>query len=491
MSSDMNTNIIFNSDDKIKILNKKKKKNFEKIIDEYIKKNKKFIEEKIENIPNPYDFGEKLTNGDLFAKYAIQYLKTTLFSEMKNLVFAEKKQFNFYQYVETFSKSKFTKMQLELFNAILGLTIKKKKKQNENEENENEEEENENEENENENEPNEKKKKIDQAIGDLDFIVSNIDGTDLKNIMKKYKYNIFNCNQVYIENKKYDFIFEIKTDLSKNISTDIFRQFKKFIRIIKFMNIEPINREIRKKIDIFDNNKIALGIITNGDFSQFDLMTQFTGIVKAYSGEDFDDFKEFFKKKYTKKFFSLFKKLNFPVLLIYVPKMFELTEFKPRYVKDMEKLKKEMNDKYESLTKQFQSLREELQKNSQISKDNKNQENQIIQSDIKIQDNKIISNNKEIEEPKIQENPSVQKSKENQDKKEIEDPKIIGKKISENQNINYQENPDDKNYQENKNFSYKTHFNYKNFKANRGYKSDGYYNYRNSKNYFRGKKYQK
>lgn len=38
---------------------------------------------------------------------------------------------------------------------------------------------------------------------------------------------------------------------------------------------------------------------------------------------------------------------------------------------------------------------------------------------------------------------------------------------------------------------HKTHFNYKNFKANRGYKSDGYYNYRNSKNYFRGKKYQK
>ena len=85
----------------------------------YIKENQIKIEAKFKETTYATDYPLYMTNGDLFAKFSIEYIKNIIF-EKKSLKFKENAQFNFFDYIKLFTESEHSKNQKELLEEIIG-----------------------------------------------------------------------------------------------------------------------------------------------------------------------------------------------------------------------------------------------------------------------------------------------------------------------------------------------------------------------------------
>lgn len=274
------------------------------------------LPEKIKTIPNPLDYSDKMENGEFFEAYAIEYFKNFILSNLK-VGLKTKQEFNFFNYVECFCKSKHNEEQLKEFNEIIGLTSQQC------EEN--------------------------YATGELDLIINNIKGEYLNSLLLKFPNSIYKCNDAKFSNKNYDVIIEIKNNIFKRSKRkEIQKQFNKYIKIINFLNSSP-DSDIRSKMNISKGNEIALGIISNGKYANFDYLSSTIIYNKVYS----EDVKEKQKLNKIKNFFSKIKSAKFPVIIIYTPKVFGNKEFKPKYALNTEK---EIRDELKKLSERVKIL---------------------------------------------------------------------------------------------------------------------------------------
>ena len=172
------------------------------------------LPEKIKTIPNPLDYSDKMENGEFFEAYAIEYFKNFILSNLK-VGLKTKQEFNFFNYVECFCKSKHNEEQLKEFNEIIGLTSQQC------EEN--------------------------YATGELDLIINNIKGEYLNSLLLKFPNSIYKCNDAKFSNKNYDVIIEIKNNIFKRSKRkEIQKQFNKYIKIINFLNSSPDSDIVQK-----------------------------------------------------------------------------------------------------------------------------------------------------------------------------------------------------------------------------------------------------
>lgn len=310
------------------------------------------LEKQKESIPNPCDFFLKLTDGRLFEKYAIEYTKKILLNfSNNNFSFKENQTFNFYDLVQIFANSEHSEDQTKLFEEIINLKSNAKDG-----------------------------KKLNNAEGDFDFIINNIKGNEINKAIKKYKYNIINCFRKEITAQNYNIICEIKKDIFRQIyksSDDIERQFTKYQKIITLLSSEPNLGEIKKQINIEKNNKLIFCVITNGDYQLFDYMTRVICFNKKYSQENYseEECREQLPQHY--KIFTLFKNLNIPILIIFVPKPYNLCEFKPKVYKDFEKQIQMLTAVVASNTEKIAELTKKLEDKEKKKSKNENEiENQ-------------------------------------------------------------------------------------------------------------------
>ena len=306
------------------------------------------LPEKIKTIPNPLDYSDKMENGEFFEAYAIEYFKNFILSNLK-VGLKTKQEFNFFNYVECFCKSKHNEEQLKEFNEIIGLTSQQC------EEN--------------------------YATGELDLIINNIKGEYLNSLLLKFPNSIYKCNDAKFSNKNYDVIIEIKNNIFKRSKRkEIQKQFNKYIKIINFLNSSP-DSDIRSKMNISKGNEIALGIISNGKYANFDYLSSTIIYNKVYS----EDVKEKQKLNKIKHFFSKIKSAKFPVIIIYTPKVFGNKEFKPKYALNTEK---EIRDELKKLSERVKILE---------SQNPDNKSNSLNQNNLGEQ----ISGNQNISEIKV------------------------------------------------------------------------------------------
>ena len=150
------------------------------------------------------------------------------------------------------------------------------------------------------------------AKGELDLIINNIKGEYLNSLLLKFPNSVYKCNDIEFSNKNYDVIIEIKNNIFKRSNRkEIKKQFNKYIKIINFLNSSP-DSDIRSKMNITKGNEVALGIISNGKYANFDYLSNTIINSKVYS-EDANEKQKLFK---VKKFFSKIKNANFPVIII-------------------------------------------------------------------------------------------------------------------------------------------------------------------------------
>lgn len=277
----------------------------------------------IDNIPNPIDYSNKMDDDILFQKNSIQYIKNIILNGL-SLKYKENKSFNFFEYVELFTKSVHNNNQFDLYKEIIDFK--------------------------------ESISKRNYAHGEFDLIINGIKGSDLDNKIRTFNYNIYYCNKNNIDiNKNYNIIVEIKKNIFENIDeTEIYQQFKKYINIIKLLNSMPILSDIRQKLDIDVENQIIFAIATDGNYSNFDLMTKLLGYNKNYIDDSFNE-KEY--NNYSEKKFKIFKKLNFPVLLLFIPKIYDNKEFKPKYAKELEKRTIKLEQDLNKLQREIEELK--------------------------------------------------------------------------------------------------------------------------------------
>lgn len=293
----------------------------------------KNLSHQIENTPIPSDFGDNLDDGKLFEKYSILYLKNFIFKN-SNYKYKENKNFDFFEYLELFSKLNYTKYQFELFQNIIGFN----------------------------------KNKINYARGEFDLIMNNIEGKYLNETLKKFKYSFYKCNKSKIEdNNNYNILFEISKDLFKQVfEKEKQKQFRKYKKILTLLNSSPILLELRKKLEFEEKNKIALVFLTNGNYSDFDLNTSLLGYNKDYK-KDEDALNEMEKNYYIKKknslldWFNSFGYAEFPILILFIPKFIENREFRPKYVRELEKQLKETQNELKDTQNELKKLKIEFE----------------------------------------------------------------------------------------------------------------------------------
>ena len=86
----------------------------------YIKDNEKELKEKLINIANPTDYPFSMTDGNLFQKFSIEYIKNIIFSK-KGSKYKENIQFNFFDYIKLFTESPHSGSQKRLFKLYIYL----------------------------------------------------------------------------------------------------------------------------------------------------------------------------------------------------------------------------------------------------------------------------------------------------------------------------------------------------------------------------------
>ena len=290
-----------------------------------LKNKNKNLSHQIENTPIPS--GNNLDDGNLFEKYSIIYVKNFMFNK-NDLKYKENIKFNFFENIELFTRLNYTNFQYKLFQDIIGFNSQK----------------------------------INYSCGELDLILNNIEGKFLNDKMTEFKFSFYKCNRLNIDNnKKYNILFEITKDIFKQCKEKE-KQLIKYKKILALLNSTPNPLELRKKLNFEEENKIALVLLTNGNYSDFDFYTKILGYNKNYQEDSNDESFQFYEQKIDviKKTFNLFKKVNFPVFVLYIPKIIENQEFKPKYVRDLEKKLNENQKQLNETQKQLNETQKQL-----------------------------------------------------------------------------------------------------------------------------------
>ena len=185
---------------------------------QYIQIDSKKIEKQIKELPNPKDFPLSMSDGRLFQKFAIEYIKNILLNNYKGKI-SENISFNFFEYVQTFTESDHSKLQNKIFRDIISLK-------------------------------NEKAQSQDYMFsGDFDMVINSISGKDIINAKNKFKYSFYQYPGKDINaEKNYCVIGEIKKDFYVEIKKDeIKKQFTKYSKILKLLSSKPNLNKLKKK----------------------------------------------------------------------------------------------------------------------------------------------------------------------------------------------------------------------------------------------------
>jgi len=310
----------------------------------YIKENKIKIEAKFKEMTYATDYPLSKTNGDLFAKFSIEYIKNIIF-EKKSLKFKENAQFNFCDYIKLFTESEHTKNQKELFEEIIGFKDGKVKK--------------------------------DEYLnsGDFDVIIDTVKGSDILNILTKNKFNIYHYPGEKIkEDAKYCVICEIKSYIFKQIKDpNIQKQFRKYQKILKLLLSKPNLESIKDKIGLNQKNELLFMVATNCDYYQFDYL-RFSAL--KFKEDNFSDVDTKYNIPGHLKNIDEISKLNIPVLLLFVPRTLDDNGviFKNKYVTKMEKVILGLNKDINELRKEIDNINKILN----IKKDEKESDNKML-----------------------------------------------------------------------------------------------------------------
>ena len=277
-----------NDDNPQKEFKKKYFSDNEKMSDfsEYIHRNKKKIKNIISKLPNPKDFPSSMSDGRLFQKFAIEYIKNILFKNY-NYSFSENIPFNFFQYVQTFTESDHSKLQNEIFHDIISLK-------------------------------DEKANSPDYMFsGDFDMVINSISSNDVKRAMNKFKFNIYQYPGCSIQdNANYCIIGEIKKDFYDEIKKDeIKKQFNKYVKIFQLLSSKPNLYKLKKRIGINETNNLLFVVVTDGNFYNFEYMRHIRKKFQEdiHSDRDLDQLPNYFK------IFDIISSI-IPLLLIFVPR---------------------------------------------------------------------------------------------------------------------------------------------------------------------------
>ena len=310
----------------------------------YIKENKIKIEAKFKEMTYATDYPLSMTNGDLFTKFSIEYIKNIIF-EKKSLKFKENAHFNFFDYIKLFTESEHSKKQKELLKEIIVFkngNIKKDEYLNKR---------------------------------DFDVIIDTVKGSDILNILTKHKFNIYHYPGEKIkEDAKYCVICEIKSDFFKQIKDpSIQKQFRMYQKILKLLLAKPNLERIKDKIGLNRKNELLFMLATNGDYYQFDYM-RFSAL--NFKEDNFSDVDSKYNIPAHLKNIDEISKLNIPVLLLFVPRTLDDKSviFKNKYVTKMEKVILGLNKDINKLRREIDNINKTLN----IRKDDKESDNKML-----------------------------------------------------------------------------------------------------------------
>ena len=324
----------------------------------YVNENEEELINKIKDIPNPKDFPSSMSNGRLYQKYAIEYIKNILLKEYQ-IKISENINFNFFEYVQIFTESDHSRLQNKIFQELISLKDEQAQSQDY------------------------------MFFGDFDMIISSISGLNLVNAKKKFKSNIY----LYPGNKikkddNYCIIGEIKKDFFGEIKKEeIKKQFNKYSKIFQLLSSEPNLFKLKKRMGIDENNKLLFLVVTDGNYYNFEFMRH---IIKKFKEEphseiDSDKLPNYFK------IFDSFSSIV-PVLLIFVPRTLDdtkgifLSKWEQKLNKEIEKLKdyqEGMEQKHKKEIMQMNQKMEQMELNhkkemEQIEQKHKKEMEQIL-----------------------------------------------------------------------------------------------------------------
>lgn len=353
--------------------------------------NKKELKNKIKNIPNPKDFPSSMSEGRLYQKFAIEYIKKILLMN-NNCKFSENITFNFFEYVQIFTESDHSTLQKQIFQDLISLK-------------------------------NEKAQSQDYIFfGEFDLVISSIPGLDIMNAMNNFKYNIYQYPGKEIKKEdNYCIIGEIKKDFFEEIKKEeIKKQFNKYAKIFQLLSSKPNLNKLKKKMGIDENNKLLFLVVTDGNYYYFDFMRH---IIKKFKEETHSDI-DSDKLPY---YFKIFDFLNsiVPVLLIFVPRILDDNKgiFSSKYEqKIISDLKKEIKGLRNSQVEMEKKHKKEIE----IIKQQMNQKMELMEQNHKKEIKQMEQNHKkDIEQFKQQMDQKMEKSLK----------KLLGKKNLKNKKV--------------------------------------------------------
>ena len=320
---------------------------------------KKIYTIKKDEVPDSHDKPNKIQKEPNFQQQAKEYITNKLLNNIsKDSTIYENKNYNFFEYFQTFTESPHSNEQLTIFNEI----IEMKDSQSEKEEN--------------------------FESGSFDLIINNIDGNKLNKMLNKYQYNTFNYYYRGIKNhEKYNLLCSIKKNifLDTKESTNIEKQFIQYKKILKLLSLKPNLSQIKAKMNIEPNNNITFVIITNANNQLFNYLTNKLSFNKIYK-KDYYLPEE--KKRIILHYYGilhLFEEINIPFFIIFVPKIFNETKIKPIYRKifkrrigGLKKKKKEKKFKTINLLGKKSKRKEDPKDENKKEDENENKKKKIV-----------------------------------------------------------------------------------------------------------------
>ena len=301
-------------------------------LENYIQENKEALQDKLKDVPYPFDYPFSMSNGDLFSKFSIEYIKNIIFDK-KGTKYAEKVTFNFFNYVKAFTESEHSEIQKELFENIIGLKGSKTAQEDR------------------------------LFMGDFDLVIYSIRGEVILKALNKYKYNLYHYpgKEIKSENQ-YCLICEIKMNYfkqSKECQKQVKKQFIKYKKILELLSSKPNLEKIKNTIGLNSNNEIIFMLATNGDFFLFDYLRYSKSNFKEdinNNNVNTDIEKKHFLPKQLIDIDNI-SKLEIPVLLLFVPKTLDDNGiiYKNKFQRKIEK-------KLEDIEMENKKLKEDNQK---------------------------------------------------------------------------------------------------------------------------------
>ena len=326
----------------------------------YVSINKKLLDDKLSKVNFCTDVPFSMSNGDLFQKFSVEYMKNIIFLK-KGKIYSENVRFNFFNYLQLFTGLNYTKRQKYLFEKIVNFQEK------------------------------EDNKNSYFPIGDFDLIVYDIKGEDILASLSRNKFNFYQYpGKEIIKDKFYSIISEIKLDFFSQIKykqTQI--QFKKYKDVLELLVSEPNLGKLKKTIGLKEDNDIIFMMATNGNYYQFDYMKY----TKLYSDENYKtDVEKKYRIPFHLKFIEEISDLNIPVLLLFVPKTLDDNGkiYKNKYVLELNKKIDDLNDHIKILNEKVSVMENEIKELKKQLENKKNED--ILRNLMQKKDGKKIIN---------------------------------------------------------------------------------------------------